>query len=239
MGESVHAAVQGGGNSESVHAEAVVPIATQQAEVFVSDRDRGGSCDLISTRKAQEICDHLKPQCQSAHILHTLMQRMTAACSELQAPNVLLELPATGSENFHREVLKFVSHLSGAGKTIVALIQPNLRKRIARSVWVERWNTLQNTPFRFKQTCSCRFGTQHHHTLFLGSTQLDSPEPCGEVADTGMSDEFRVHSLRQTAEQIAHSLRWDRPSADTRKVNLIRLVRGQKRPISLAGANLV
>ena len=144
LGESVHAAAQEGGNSESVHAEAVIPMAIQQAEVFVSDR--GGSFDLISTRKAQEICDHLKPQCQSAHILHTLMQRMTAACSELQAPNVLLELPATGSENFHREVLKFVSHLSGTGKNIVALIQPNLRKRIARSVWVERWNTLQNTP---------------------------------------------------------------------------------------------
>ena len=110
-----------------------------QDTLLNSGDNRDCAFDLIATRKAHNICDHLKPQCSSAHVLHTLMQRMTAACSEISSPNVLLELPSSGKVTYHHDVLAFISHLESAGKSVVALVQPNLHRRVARSVWIERW----------------------------------------------------------------------------------------------------
>ena len=155
----------GGG---SVHVEATDSQHTQDI-LLNSGESRDRCSDMIATRKAHSICDHLKPQCSSAHVLHTLMQRMTAACSEISSSNVLLELPSSGKVTYHHDVLAFISHLESAGKSVVAVVQPNLHRRVARSVWIERWNVQQNIPFWFKQTCTCRFGTKQHHTIFVGT----------------------------------------------------------------------
>ena len=151
------------------------------------------------TRKAQGLCDDLTPRLHSTHTLHTLMSKMTATCSELAPRHVLLEVPSMDAENFHISFLKFTSTLKHAGKQIVAVCQPNLRKRVARSVWIERWNKLENPPFRFSQTCSCKFGdtSEHHHAIYIGTTCLTPPGPCHFVPDTGMADVYRLKSLRQ------------------------------------------
>ena len=85
-----------------------------------------GQVTFVSTRKAQIIADELAPQLVLGPSLHSLMRRMTPACSEILTQHVLVELPSLGAEDFHVQLLKFVQTLISANKIVCLLVQPNL-----------------------------------------------------------------------------------------------------------------
>ena len=76
--------------------------------------------------------------------------------SEAQA--VFIEAPAITKARYEHEMLDLVTKLHNQQKEVVLIVQPSLRRKSNRTLWVQKWNTLRQAPFKFKQTCSCKTG---------------------------------------------------------------------------------
>ena len=139
------------------------------------------------------------------------MRTVTAPLSELSAADaVMLEISPTADRRYEHTVLDLINRIVPQCAKVTVLVQPSLRRKSERPTWVHRWNQLQNTPFKFQRTCSCKLGNHTpncHFTYLVGSTVHLELAGCTEVATLSASQETLALSLGGALSSIATCVR--------------------------------
>ena len=87
------------------------------------------------------------------------MAHMTAPLDELSTAHaVVLEAPPIVTARFEHDMLSLVSKIVAQGPEVAIIVQPSLRRKSNKTLWVHRWKRLVHAPFKFRQTCSCKTG---------------------------------------------------------------------------------
>ena len=103
---------------------------------------------VVTTRRAQPAVDSLAGNVVAKFILHDMLASVTAPLHELsQAHVVALEIPPVVTPRFEHDLLNFVQRLLALNVEVVAVVQPSLRRKSNKTLWVHRWNYLHNVPF--------------------------------------------------------------------------------------------
>ena len=104
----------------------------------------------IATRKALEVAGFLGTRLLGSHLLHNMLH-VKSTLPELSAAfAVLAELPANVEKGYEQSVLSFVDKVLRQRPRLLMIVQPSLRRRSNRSIWVSRWNqSRDNIPFKF------------------------------------------------------------------------------------------
>ena len=93
------------------------------------------------------------------YILHDMLASVTAPLHELSTAHVIvLEVPPVCSYRFEHDLLGLVQKLLAFGAIVLVVVQPSLRRKSNKALWITKWNFLQHAPFKFAQTCSCKTG---------------------------------------------------------------------------------
>ena len=128
----------------------------------------------VSTRRGSPAADQIAGHLHSRHVLHDLIRSMTAPLDELSsAQAVVLEAPSIVTPRFENDMLNLISRVTAQCPCVAIIVQPSLRRKSNKTLWVSRWNRLREAPFRFRQTCSCKMGNAApgcHLTLLIGTT---------------------------------------------------------------------
>ena len=122
---------------------------------------------------------------------------------------VVLEIPPVVTVRFEHDLLSFVQKLLALNLTILALVQPSLRRRSNKTLWVHKWNRLTHIPFKFYQTCSCKTGDQVrgcHLTYYIGCNKHVSTHPCSDVPTLSTSPQASLDCLGGTIKVLTSQL---------------------------------
>ena len=129
----------------------------------------------VSTRRGESAADSISANVIGRYVLHDMMAHMTAPLDELSTAHaVVLEAPPIVTARFEHDMLKLVLKIVAQGPEVAVIVQPSMRRRSDRTLWVHRWNRLAQAPFKFRQTCSCKTGNAVpgcHLTCLIGTTQ--------------------------------------------------------------------
>ena len=82
---------------------------------------------------------------------------------------------------FERDLLNFVQKLLALHVHVLVVVQPSLRKKNNKSLWVRKWNHLAQIPFKFYQTCARRTGNpvpDCHLTYYVGCSRRIAVQAC-------------------------------------------------------------
>merc|ERR1711989_186859 len=114
-----------------------------------------------------------------------MMARLTAPLDELSTAHaVVLEAPPITAVRFEHDMLNLVARIQAQGRAVAIIVQPSLRRKSNKTLWVHRWNSLEHVPFKFRQTCSCKTGNAVagcHLTCLIGASKEIDLSPCAEV----------------------------------------------------------
>ena len=111
---------------------------------------------------------------------------------------VFIEAPAITKIRYEHEMLDLVTKVHNQQKEVVLIVQPSLRRKSNRTLWVHKWNTNRKSPFKFKQTCSCKLGNAVqgcHFTCMIGSTRELNLGACNEVPTFSAMSQSAFRSL--------------------------------------------
>ena len=157
---------------------------------------------LVSTRRAQPAADHLAGSVCAKYILHDMLSSVTAPMHELSSAHLIaLEIPPVVTVRFEHDLLNFVQKLLALNVHVLAVVQPSLRRRTNKTLWVHKWNQLPHVPFKFFQTCSCKTGNGVpgcHLTYYVGGSVTLKTEACGHVPTLSTSPQASLESLGGT-----------------------------------------
>ena len=153
----------------------------------------------ISTRRASGATDYVASHLSGSYLLHTMLRNVMLPLAELsQVHLVAMEIPAVAFAGFEHDLLKLVAKIQTVGPRQCVIVQPSLRKKTQRSLWVHRWNSMAQAPFRLHQTCSCKMGNPVpgcHFTYYVGADYAVLLEPCVEIPTLGASAEASIRAL--------------------------------------------
>ena len=140
----------------------------------------------ISTRRGSPAADAIAGNISARYTLHDMMRSLKAPLDELSSAHaVVLEAPPIVTQRFEHDMLNFVRKVMSQCPNLAIIVQPSLRRKSNKALWVHRWNRLHNAPFRFRQTCSCKTGNVVpgcHLTCLVGTTREEiQMSPCAEV----------------------------------------------------------
>ena len=154
---------------------------------------------LISTRRAQPAADVLAGHVFGKYVLYDIMASVTAPLHELSSAHVVvLEVPPVVAAGFERDLLNLVNKILALNVVVLVLVQPSLRRKSNRTLWVSKWNFLPYVPFKFYQTCSCKLGNGApgcHLTYFVGCSGQVRTTSCSSVPTLSSSTTSSVASL--------------------------------------------
>ena len=135
----------------------------------------------------------------TSFLLHTVMGRLTKPLDEFsQQELVAFEIPPLRAQGFEKDFRIVVNNVHALGPQIACIVQPSFRQKTQKSLWVHKWNQMEEPPFRFCQTCSCKLGNGApgcHFTMYIGTTLDFSPEPCSEVPSQSGTPESLMKSM--------------------------------------------
>ena len=133
------------------------------------------------------------------YVLHGMMARMTAPLDELSTAHaVVLEAPPNTAVRFEHDMLNLVARIQAQGPAVAIIVQPSLRRKSNKTLWVHRWNRLEHVPFKFRQTCSCKTGNAVpgcHLTCLIGASKEIDVSACAEVPTLSATAEATVTCL--------------------------------------------
>ena len=98
-----------------------------------------------------------------------------------------------------------VPQIRKQGCEVICLVQPSLRRRSNKTLWVSRWNQLQDADFQFKQTCSCKLSNCTpgcHFAVYVGSTVHLPHGPCDYVPTLAALSSTSKTSLRGSVKSL-------------------------------------
>ena len=104
--------------------------------------------------------------------------------SKTTAKPALFEAPPLVTQRFEHDLLNIVQKVRALGPEVATIVQPSLRRRTTMTLWVYKWNQLQNVPCIFQQTCSCKAMNDLpgcHFTYLIGAIRQFNLGPCSEV----------------------------------------------------------
>ena len=131
-----------------------------------------------------------------------MLKSQSAPMQELsEAKAVFIEAPAITKARYEQDMLELVSKVQKLHKDVVLLVQPSLRRKSNRTLWVHKWNNHRQVPFKFKQTCSCKLGNTVkgcHFTCMIGSTRELRLDGCNEVPTFCGTSQSALKSLSGT-----------------------------------------
>ena len=184
-------AAQAGVCSASTHSAGSI---SQQQRLHPSAR-----IAWISTRRGEPAADSIAANVIGRYVLHDMMARMTAPLDELSTAHaVVLEAPPNVAARFEHDMLRLVSRIIAQGLEVAVIVQPSLRRKSNKTLWVHRWNCLAHAPFKFCQTCSCKAGNNVpgcHLACLVGATTAIDMSPCAEVPTLSATPRAGVESL--------------------------------------------
>ena len=130
------------------------------------------------------------------YILHDMLASTEAPMHELSTAHVVaLEVPPVVTAKFEHDLLNFVDKLLALHVIVLAVVQPSLRRKTNKSLWVHKWRRLPQVPFKFYQTCSCKTGNRVpgcHLTYYVGSSRAISTYACEHVPTLSTSPQAGV-----------------------------------------------
>ena len=175
------------------------PVATREAHPALP---HDFAAVWVSTRRALPAADALAANVLERYVLHDVMGRLTALYQEFsQAHVAVLEVPPSVSPSYEHKLLDVISRIKAAGPEVAVIVQPSMRRRSDKSLWVHKWNQLRHAPFRFRRTCSCQTGNAVpgcHFALYIGATcQLDCG-PCAELPTLSATSSATMQALGGT-----------------------------------------
>ena len=163
---------------------------------------KGARIALVTTRRAQPAADALSGNICAKYILHDMMASVTAPLHELSSAHLIaLEVPPIVTAGFERDLLNFVHKLLALCIHVVVVVQPSIRRRSNKTLWVHKWNFLPNVPFMFTQTCSCMTGNAVpgcHLTCYVGSSKHVHTYPCADIPTLSTSPQASLNCLGGT-----------------------------------------
>lgn len=114
---------------------------------------------VVSTRRAQPSFDTIAGNLLAKYVLFDMLTSVKAPLTELSTAHVVvLEIPSVMAAKLEQNLLSLVQKMLAMNIVVLAIVQPSLRRKNDRSVWLHRWNHSRHTPFKFSQTCSCKCG---------------------------------------------------------------------------------
>ena len=90
----------------------------------------------------------------------------------------------------------------------LVVIQPSLRRKANKSLWISKWNMLSHAPFKFSQTCSCQTGNRMpgcHLTCYVGCSGKVTSGPCSEVPTLCATSHAAIESFGGTIQHLIAS----------------------------------
>ena len=113
----------------------------------------------VSTRRGSPAADVIASNVIGRYVLHDMIRNVTAPLDELSTAHaVVLEVPSVVQQRFEHDMLDLVGRVMRQCSRVAIIVQPSLRRKSNKSLWVHRWNRLREAPFKFRQTCSCQMG---------------------------------------------------------------------------------
>ena len=91
----------------------------------------------ISTRRGTPAADAIAGNVLDRYVLHDVIGQVTAPFHEFSTAHVaLLEVPPTVAPLYEHKLLDVISRLRAAGPDVAVIVQPSLRRRSDKSLWV-------------------------------------------------------------------------------------------------------
>ena len=109
------------------------------------------------------------------------------------------------TSRFEHDLPNYVHKLLALNVLVLAVVQPSLRRKTNKALWVHKWNRMAHVPFKFYQTCSCKTGDcvpGCHLTYYVGSSRHVDLYPCIDVPTYGVSQLAGVNSLGGTIKTL-------------------------------------
>ena len=156
----------------------------------------------ISTRRAHAATDKIAGHVLGPYLLHDFMADVKAPLQELtQAHAVVLEVLPVCKPKFEHDLLNLVHKILNVASALVVVVQPSVRRKSNKALWMQKWNNMSDVPFRFYQTCSCKTGDTVpgcHLTCYVGSNRSLQLAPCSEIPTICATSQASVESLGGT-----------------------------------------
>ena len=194
----------------------------------------------ISTRRGTTAADAISGNVLNRHLLHDVMSKVTAPYHELSAAHVaVLEVPPSVAPLYEHKLLDMVSRVRAAGPEVAIIVQPSMRRRSDKSLWVHKWNHLQHAPFRFFRTCSCQLGNVVdgcHFATYIGATWRLPFGPCAELPTLAATSAASLQSLGGTLSAIAHIAPLSRSCGSASSGSLLPMAATVLPPAACSGA---
>ena len=163
----------------------------------------------ISTRRGTPAADTIASNVLDRYVLHDVIGKVTAPFHEFSTAHVaMLEVPPSVAPLYEHKLLDTISRLHAAGPEVAVIVQPSLRRRSDKSLWVHKWNYLRKAPFRFYRTCSCQLGNNVkgcHFAIYVGATWRLPFGPCAELPTLAATSAASLQSLGGTISAIAQT----------------------------------
>jgi len=135
------------------------------------------------------------------------MSQTTAPLQELStAQLVVIEAPPITVPRFEHDFLAMIQKIRTLGPEVAVIVQPSVRRKSNKTLWVLKWNNLHHAPFRFYQTCSCQTGNTVkgcHLTCLVGTSSNVRCSPCSEVPTSSATSTASVVSLGGTINYVS------------------------------------
>ena len=192
----------------------------------------------VSTRRGISVADGIASNLVGRYLLHDVLSNEGAPLHEFSEANlVVFEVPPITKPQFEHKFLDVVQQIRALGPDVLVVVQPSLRRKSNKTLWISKWNYLQHAPFKFRQTCSCKTGNGAagcHLVCYVGCSKAIFTTPCDEVPTLCATSKAAADSLSGTILYLIASMHlavkaataptlcrpidtiWSRGSSDTR-----------------------
>ena len=164
----------------------------------------------ISTRRGEPVADTIASNVVGRYLLASIISEQIAPFREfMSVDTVVMEVPPVAKPKFEHQMLNIVQRIRAAGPTVLLIVQPSLRRKSNKTLWVHKWSSMAEAPFRFGQTCSCKTGNKLpgcHLTCLIGCSQEMQLTACTEVPTIAATSAAAVSSLGATVKYVAGCL---------------------------------
>ena len=160
----------------------------------------------VSTRRGSSVADIIVGNILNRYVLQDVLTKGAALFHEFsEADLVVFEVPPVTRPQFEHKMLDVVQKVLNSGPDVMVVVQPSLRRKTNKSLWISKWNMLSQAPFKFSQTCSCRTGNRIpgcHLTCYVGCSGKVTPGPCSEVPTLCTTSHAAIESFGGTVQHL-------------------------------------
>ena len=118
-------------------------------EASPSHPQRSGKIAWISTRRAIGAADTVAANVTGRYLLSDISSGREAPLQELSTSHlVAFEIPPVVGPHFEHKLLDIVMKIRSFGSEVLIVVQPSLRRKSNKTLWVHKWNYLAMAPLQ-------------------------------------------------------------------------------------------